>query len=84
MTNADERTYSSPELTQTQHVWREGDRIRARDGMGYGDAVPDSHLEGYAGDPGLHPYDRTFAAAVLAIRKFERAAQLAHHPQHNI
>lgn len=57
-----------------QTIWREGGRIRDVDGMGYSDHVPDAHLIEYAADETLHEYDRAFAAAVLAIRRFERAA----------
>lgn len=56
----------------TQTIWREGDRLRATDGSGFADRVPDANLEKYAADETSHPYDRNFAAAVLAIRRFER------------
>lgn len=54
-------------------IWREGDRIRASSGMGYHDRVPDERLQEYADDEGSAEYDRAFAAAVLAVRRFERA-----------
>jgi lysozyme family protein len=54
-------------------IWREGGRIRATDGMGYHDRVPDETLAEWAADVTLSEYDRAFAAAVLAIRRFERA-----------
>jgi hypothetical protein len=59
---------SAPEAT----VWREGDRIRATDGMGFADSVPDANLRKYAANPESTDFDRRFAAAVLAIREFER------------
>jgi hypothetical protein len=60
-----------------QTVWREGDRIRATDGTGYGDRVSDdeirNHISMYDESTSADPEFVSFAEAVLAIRAFERA-----------
>ena len=70
-------------------AWREGDRIRHANGMGYGDQVPDAMIEEHiahseqviegGGAPGsfvkeLAREHIAFARAVLALRRQERAA----------
>lgn len=56
-------------------VWRDGYRIASRHHGGFWDRVPDESLERYAADPKSHAEDRLFAAAALAIRRFERACE---------
>lgn len=55
-------------------IWRDGDRLVSAQCGGYVDTVPDANLERYAQDYTLDPLDRAFAEAVLAVRRFERAA----------
>lgn len=71
-------------MTNATHpIWRDGDRLVSNACGGFWDKVPDERLETYASDEGLAPLDRAFAAAVLAIRRFERLAatdpSLRHH-----
>lgn len=57
-------------------VWREGDRIRRDDGVGYGDRVPDEAILGHARDAALGDHEtREFAYRVLALREQERGQQ---------
>ena len=55
-------------------IWRDRDRLVSHECGGFVDWVEDEQLEGYAADPSSHELDRAFAAAVLAIRRFERVA----------
>jgi hypothetical protein len=58
-------------------VWRDGNRIRRRDGTGYSDRVPDDQIRAHlfnAAD--TDPEHTAFALAVLAIRDFERTVAL--------
>lgn len=63
-------------MTETREtpIWRDGNRLASAECGGFIDTVPDENLAGYAADAALHPLDRAFAAAVLAIREFERQA----------
>jgi hypothetical protein len=56
-------------------IWREGDRVVSDLCGGFWDLVPDTDLERYAADESSHALDRAFAAATLAIRRYERLAQ---------
>ena len=56
-------------------VWRDGDHVKSHMCGGFWDRVPDENLERYAADESSHALDRAFAAATLAIRRFERLAQ---------
>jgi hypothetical protein len=69
-----EATKDSPAMTD-ELIWREGPRIRSRVGGGYNDIVPDESLAAHAANPELHEVDRAFAAATLAIRRYERAVR---------
>ena len=55
-------------------IWREGDRIVSHLCGGFWDRVTDEDLTKYADNESSHPLDRAFAAATLAIRRFERLA----------
>lgn len=55
-------------------VYREGDRIRASNGEGYGDGVEDGAIRGHMPHVGPDAYALdAFCRAVLAIREYERA-----------
>ena len=55
-----------------QTIWREGDRIRRTDGTGYSDFVSDEQIRENIARGHPDPLHDAFAAAVLAIRAFER------------
>lgn len=56
-------------------IWREGEHIKTNLCGGFWDHVPDENLEQYAADESGHDLNRAFAAATLAIRRFERLAR---------
>lgn len=55
-------------------IWRDGNRLVSRECGGFVDTVPAEKLEECAANEASHELDRAFAAAVLAIRRFEALA----------
>lgn len=58
-------------------IWRDDDRLVSAECGGFVDTVPDDNLERYAADESLADLDRAFAAAALAVRRFERLSEQA-------
>lgn len=54
-------------------VWREGERIRNEDGVGYSDRVPDSDIIRHVASAGDDGEAYQFGIAVLGLRVVERA-----------